>query len=502
MQVFCVFKGQAKSLSFLYNKFHTVIDKTAVLVYNIGNNGGEVLIIVFSPIQATRKEPQRRKIMAQCKKTSAELRDEISRSSADARVLLSELFDDGTFLEFGTYLKHGEGDFEGVITGCGAVDGRPVYAFAQDKSVEGAAFTSAHGKKICMLYDSALKAGAPVVGVFCGSGAKVSEGIDCLSAYGAVMAKISEAKALIPQIAVINGACGGASSVLSEMLDVTVATDKAERYITANGESIGVCDIVCQENELVSSLEKLLSLLPSNCEEGTVCGEESDGINEPLDVSPYVDGDVKELITAFSDDASPLFIAEGAAAELVTALMTFNGRAVGVVANQPTEKSGALTCAAAKKASRFVNLCSDYEIPVLTLVNTVGYKGSCKNYLTALSDLAFAYTNCEIAVTAVIGRAYGSAFTLMGSKSIGADFVFALDSSVISVLDPDTAVEFLYDSELKAASDPASKRAELKNEWIKGEASALNSARSGDIDDIVSGSELKQRMAAALEFLS
>jgi acetyl-CoA carboxylase carboxyltransferase component len=139
---------------------------------------------------------------------------------------------------------------------------------------------------------------------------------------------------------------------------------------------------------------------------------------------------------------------------------------------------------------------------VLTFVNTVGFKGSCKNYLTALSDLAFAYNNVETAVTAIIGNAYGSAYTLMGSKSIGASFVFALDNAVISVLDPDTAVEFLYDNELKEATDPNSARASLKNEWISGPASALANARSGDIDDIVSGSELKQRMASALEFLA
>lgn len=444
----------------------------------------------------------RRKNMAQNIKTSAELREEINASSADARVLLSALFDEGTFLEFGTYVKQGEGNFEGVITGCGSVCGRPVYAFVQDKTNDKAAFTASHGKKICTLYDSALKAGAPVIGVFSGAGAKVSEGIDCLSAYGSVMAKISEAKALIPQIAVINGACGGASAVLSEMFDITVSTDKGDRYLVPNGDPIGNPDVVVSESELVATLTKLLSLLPSNCEEGTVIGDDCVSINEPLDVSAYVNGDVKDLISALSDDRMPTYLSENAAKELVTALITFNGRVIGIVANQPTENGGALTCASAKKAARFVNLCSDFEIPVVTLVNTVGFKGSCKNYLTALSDLAFAYTNSEISVTAIIGNAYGSAYTLMGSKSLGASFVFALDSAVISVLDPDTAVEFLYDSALKEAADPNAARASLREEWISGPASALTNARSGDIDDIVSGTELKQRMASALEFLA
>ncbi len=440
--------------------------------------------------------------MAQNTKTSAELREEVKASSADARVLLSSLFDEGTFLEFGTFVRYGEGNFEGVITGCGSVNGRPVYAFVQDKANDKAAFTAAHGKKIAMLYDSALKAGAPVVGVFSGAGAKVSEGIDCLSAYGSVMSKISEAKALIPQIAVINGACGGASALLSEMFDLTVSTENGDRYLIANGVSYANADINTTEAALASELRRLLSLLPSNCEEGTVVGDDCESINEPLDVSAYVNSDVKDLISALSDDRAPLFLSEKMASEVVTALMTFNGRVVGVVANQPTENGGALTCASAKKTARFVNFCSDYDIPVLTFVNTVGFKGSCKNYLTALSDLAFAYNNCEIAVTAIIGNAYGSASTLMGSKSIGASFVFALDNAVISVLEPDTAVEFLYDGELKEATDPNAARASLKNEWISGPASALTNARSGDIDDIVSGDELKQRMASALEFLA
>jgi len=286
------------------------------------------------------------------------------------------------------------------------------------------------------------------------------------------------------------------------MFDITISTDKGERYLIPNGDPIGNPDIVLPENELVATLTKLLSLLPSNCEEGTVIGDDCENINEPLDVNAYVDGDVKDLISALSDDRAPMYLSENLSKELVTALITFNGRVVGIVANQPTENGGALTCASAKKAARFVNLCSDFEIPVITLVNTVGFKGGCKNYLTALSDLAFAYTNSEISVTAIIGNAYGSAYTLMGSKSLGASFVFALDSAVISVLDPDTAVEFLYDSELKEAADPNATRASLKEEWISGPASALNNARSGDIDDIVSGTELKQRMASALEFLA
>ena len=442
--------------------------------------------------------------MAKITKTAAELRDEIAASTASARNFLRSLFDEGTFLEFGTYVKNGEnGSFEGVITGCGAVDGRPVYAFVQDKENEKAAFSAAHGKKIASLYDAALKACAPVVGVFSGSGAKVSEGIDCLSSYGSVMAKINEAKGIIPQIAVIEGVCGGASAVICQMFDIIISSDKAGRYVTANGKTVGASDVVCDSSELTARTREILNLLPSSCEEGSVCLDDCETINDPLDVSAYVsdDSDVKELISALSDN-EPVILTDGVAPEMVTALSFFNGRAVGFVANQPKEKGGALTASASKKAARFISLCTDFNIPVITLVNTVGFKGDEDDYLSALSSLAYAYANCPVTVTAVIGKAYGSAFTLMGSKALGADFVFALDTAVISVLDPETAVEFLRDKELREASDPASARKTLKDEWISNEASPLNASRSGDVDDVVDSLELKQRMASAVEFLA
>ena len=154
--------------------------------------------------------------------TASELREQINNSSSGAREFINNLFDDGTFLERGTYVKNGEGYFEGVVTGSGAVDGRPVFAFVQDFDNEKGAFTAAHGKKITSLYDQALRAGAPMVAVFSGAGAKVKEGIDVLSAYGAVMTKVSAAKGVIPQIALIDGVCGGASAVLSQMFDIVI----------------------------------------------------------------------------------------------------------------------------------------------------------------------------------------------------------------------------------------------------------------------------------------
>ncbi|MBQ4065932.1 MAG: hypothetical protein IJD10_07515, partial [Clostridia bacterium] len=404
-----------------------------------------------------------------------------------------------------------DGCFEGVVTGCGSVDGRPVFVFVQDYQNGRAAFTAAHGKKICALYDAATRAKAPVVGVFAGAGAKLIEGIDCLSAYGAVMAKSAQAKAVIPQIAVLAGTCGGASAVLSEMFDFTVADkDAAKRYIlphTDGGDYPKLkADLCVASAELSGTVRALLNYLPSNSGEGTVYGLSREDVNVPVEnvealVAPG--SDVKALLRALADDGQVMELAGDAAPEMVCAMLQLNGRVIGAVANQPAEKEGKLTAKAAKKATRFLDFLGRFSIPVLTLVNTEGFGGKeCCCYGDSLAKLATAYLACASAkVTVVTGKAYGSAFTLMGSKKLGADLVFALDSAVISVLPPETAVEFVWDDRLREADDPASARISLRSEWESTVATPLNAARSGDIDDIIAYEELKQRIAAGFEIL-
>ncbi len=447
-------------------------------------------------------------------RSAASLREKIAASTCDARAFVSALFDGGTFLETGTYVKGSSSDaeFEGVVTGCGAVDGRLVFAFVQDYANGRGAFTASHAAKIRALYDKALRAGAPVVGVYASAGARLGEGVDAVAGYGEVMSKIAEAKSRIPQIAVIAGACGGAAAAAASMADFLLADkEKGELYVLPESDETmkkGVrADLYASGAEaLAAKTKELLSFLPANSEEGTVCGEVSPDINVPsseVEGLVLTDSDVRELIASLADGKNFFEVTSDKAPELVTGFLTVNGRAVGVVANQPTVLEGALTAGAAKKAARFVDFLGRFGIPVLTLVNTVGYGGeNCGCYPAALASLAAAYASCASAkVTAVVGKAYGSAFTLLGSKRLGADTVFALDSSVISVLPPESAVEFVWDERLRKASDPAAARASLKEEWLATAASPLSAARSGDVDDIVAYEELKQRIAAALEIV-
>lgn len=449
--------------------------------------------------------------MAESYKTAAALREEILSSASGARGFIAGLFDEGTFLETGTYTRNAGDDrnFEGVITGCGAVNGRLVFAYIQDYSNGRGAFTHAGAKKITELYRKAIKAGAPVVGVFDSAGARIGEGISALSGIGAVMAQAVAAKKVIPQIAVVSGACGGGMAAVAALADLIIADSRrGELYVlpeSGDKDRRGVVRAALYAegtDGLAAKTRELLAYLPENSSEGTVYTVAPEDINVPTEgVEELVSGDVRELISAIADSRDFFELAADYAEEMVCGFAAVNGKIVGVVADQPTVNGGALTARAAKKAAGFVDFLGRFGIPVLTLVNSTGFGGErCGCYADALAGLAGAYAGCRSTkVTVITGAAYGSAFTLLGSKELGADMVFALDSAVISVMTPETAVEFVWDDRLKASADPMQARQQLKSEWIETVASPLSAARQGDVDDVIAFTELKQRVAAAFE---
>lgn len=449
--------------------------------------------------------------MANDRKTAAELRQLITESESDARRFISAFYDEGSFLESGTYARGAEnrGDFEGVITGCGAVDGRLVFAFIQDYANGRAAFTAASAGKITALYEKALRAGAPVVGVYSGAGAKLSEGVGAIAGYGAVLAKIAEASGEIPQIAVIAGPCGGAAAVAAGSADFLVAdSKKGELYLQPGTER--AVSPMCPDRSaegveaLAAETRALLHHLPSNRREGSVMTLRPEDINRPADgeaILAMTEGDVRELIAEITDDGGFFELAAEESPEAVCGFGAVNGRIVGIVASQPTCREGALTAGAAKKAARLIGFLGRFGVPLLTMVNTVGFGKERKHcQIPALAALCRAYAECRSPkITVVTGKAYGSALAMMGSRQFGADLVFALDTAEISVLPPETAVEFLWEERLKEAENPEAARASLKEEWLATEASPLSAAGCGDIDDIIDAAELRQRIAAAFE---
>ena len=464
-------------------------------------------------------------------KSAAELRALFENEASTAKERIASLFDEGTFAETGAYAHRvaaeiggTEGELEGVVCGYGAIDGRLVFAFAQDFSRMKGAVGSMQAKKICDLYDLAIKNAAPVIGIFDSAGAYVLEGVEALAGYGRIMKKVASASGLIPQIAVVAGVCGGAMATVASMFDFVVGAEKEGSFYVnppfvlnnlekgaklgeiATAAKGGSVDVVSSDAaEALTYVRKLLSYIPQNNADGTAYAQTNDEINRLVDIDSIISAEnysMADVIKAVSDDAAFLEIGAEWAKSMLTGFVTLNGMVIGVVANQPAENGGKLTGCAAKKAAKFISFCDCFKVPVLTLVDTEGYEVSVEaekaQYSAALAKLASAYAMSDNAkVTVVLGKAYGAAYTLMGSKSIGADIAFAADSAKISAMPTASAVAFAWNDKV---TDNA-KRSEVEAEWDSVMASPVIAAKSGEIDDIISLDELRQRTAAAFEML-
>ncbi len=457
------------------------------------------------------------------RKSVKELRDELPAGDK-ATAIIASLFDAGTFVELGAYVKRfttaadsGEhaSEFEGVVTGYGAVDGRLVFTFVQDSSRMKGAFGEAQAKKICAIYDMALKAGAPVVGVFDSCGAKVEEGVGAMAAYAKVMKKSADASGYIPQIAVVSGVCAGSAAAFAAMSDFVIAADNAQMYVVspfltsdkdtvASAAKNGTVDIVCKAEELGAKVKELIMFLPQSAD-GEAIVENDDNLNRQTpEVDAFIkNGDMRDVVKSIADNAHVLEVAPDYANGMICSLVSIGGFACGVVANDPKVKDGAITPDAAEKASGFVNLCTSFGLPVVTLVDSVGIDTDDANYASALASLAYSYAQAPAAlVTAVVGKAYGAAGTVFGSKSVGADVVYATENAVISAMSPDAAVSFLYNKEIAESADPKATRKELTDKWNSENASPVEAARLGEVDDIVDTAELRQRICTAIEMMN
>lgn len=471
--------------------------------------------------------------MVNREKTAAALRKELARKEADsaasaakesrlsARQSILSLLDEGTFAEIGAYVRRTpeSEEFEGVLCGYGAIDSRLVFVFAQDFYRMKGAFDDAQAKKICALYDLAIQNGAPVIGIFNSAGAVISEGVDALGAYGKVMKAVSKASGVIPQIAYIDGICAGSAAVIASMFDIAVSVkDKSSVYVnppslldkkgagsaeyaSANGL---VSKVFASEAEALGGVRTLVNYLPQNNMEGTVTELLTDDLNRAVDVSFVANGDydMKNVIAAIADNGRYMELSENYAPEAVCAFATVGSTVCGIVANQPKENGGRLTPFAARKIAKFVSMCDSFSIPVVTLVDSEGVAVDEANenmpFAAELSKLAFAYSGAATAkVTVVLGKAYGSAFTLMGSKSIGADISFALDSAKISIMSPRSAVAFLCNERVAKKS-----REEIEASWAAEHAAPVMAAVHGEIDDIIASAELRQRICASLSMLA
>ena len=352
------------------------------------------------------------------------------------------LFDAGTFVETGAYMQRANGEMTGVVCGYGAIDGKLVYAFSQDSDRKKGAFDALQAEKIAMLYSMAMKNGAPVVGLFDSAGAVVCDGASAMSAYGKLLKVVSDASGVIPQIAVISGVCAGMAATVAAMFDLTITVkEKSKLYVNAPfivGKDMGTVEAVAQnglasieaENDAdaAQKVAKLVAMLPSNNAEGVVAEEINDDINRTVNVDGVVG---KALIETLADAGELIELGASYAPEMLTGFVRFGGVTCGVVANNAAENKGTITVEGAKKAAKLISFCDSFAIPVVTLTDSVGVEVSkdAENAPLAaqLGKLAMAYATADTAkITVVTGKAYGAAFTLMGSKALGADMVAAL----------------------------------------------------------------------------
>lgn len=426
-----------------------------------------------------------------------------------SKARIEQLFDAATFVELGAYTKRSGGDgFEGVLCGYGAINGKLAFAFSQDSSRAKGAFSERHFKKIENLYSLAVKNGAPIIGIFDSAGAVVYDGAEALAAYGRFMKCVSGASGIVPQIAIIDGVCGGSSAVVASMFDVTLTLKGVSKLFVnspftvgeSNSNASGLSAYEAEsESELFSYARKLVTILPSNNADGAFC-ENGDDMNRAVafDASSYK---AEELIKTIADNGDFTRLYASYVDNAALGFASFGGVTVGVIASNP-EKNGIIDIKTARAMAKLISFCDSLSIPVLTLVDSIGLDVSLEAekaaYASELARLAYAYTTSNNAkVTVVIGKAYGASFSLLGSKAVGADIAYALDSAAISVLSPEASVAFVWNDKVGEQSREA-----LEAEWKEKCASASEACYKGELDDVIEASELRARICAAFSMLA
>lgn len=449
--------------------------------------------------------------------TAAELRAALALCNTEVRNQLALLFDENTFVETSAYTKRGFSDFlateksnefESVITGYGAVDGKLVFAFAEDASRMGGAIDERHAKKIVDLYSLALSNGAPVIGIFNSNGTDIFEGTAGLAAYGRIISAVTKASGVIPQIAFIAGKCIGTSAAIASMFDIVIKDEKATLYVSSpaltgvSDAQDGIVAFSATTEQCAGYIRSIISYLPQNSSVGIQSSEIcTDNLNRKLGNLDF-SGEALAAISVIADNGVFYELSPAYAPEATTVLTAIGGVKCGLIATSFAKNEGKITAAVARKLAKFVNLCDSFSIPVVTLVDSLGLAIDEKNentFAPELAKLAYAYASSTCPkVTVILGHAIGASFVLLGSKALGADIVYALENSEIAALNAESGVAFAWDQYITEENT----RENLIAEWRATVSSPAAAAASGEIDDIINTNELRARICSALLMLS
>jgi propionyl-CoA carboxylase beta chain len=493
-------------------------------------------------------ELERRREAAEHAASARAVDKQHSRGKGTARERIAMLLDEDSFVELDALARHRSNNFDlpdnrpygdGVVTGYGTVDGRPICVFAQDFTIFGGSLGEVFGEKIVKVMDLAMKTGVPVVGINDSGGARIQEGVVSLGLYGEIFRRNVLASGVVPQISLIMGPCAGGAVYSPAITDFTVMVDKTSHMFitgpdvikTVTGEDVGFDELggarthntksgvahamSGDEAEAVEFVKALLGFLPSNnLDEGPAFDVEADlelsEDDRALDMivpdSPNQPYDMHRVIEAVLDDADFLEIQPLWAPNIVVGFGRVEGRSVGVVANQPMQFAGTLDIEASEKAARFVRTCDAFNVPVLTFVDVPGFLPGTDQEWNGIirrgAKLIYAYAEATVPLVTVITRkAYGGAYDVMGSKHLGADVNLAWPTAQIAVMGAQGAVNILYRRELASSDEADARRAELIADYEQTLANPYIAAERGYVDAVIRPSETRAQVTRALRAL-
>jgi acetyl-CoA carboxylase carboxyltransferase component len=468
------------------------------------------------------------------------------KNKLTARERLNLLFDRGTFREIDMFVNHRCVNFgmesvdipaDGVITGHGLVDGRPLFAFSQDFTARGGSLGEMHSKKICKVMDLALKAGVPFVGINDSGGARIQEGVDALSGYGQIFFRNSAASGVIPQISAIMGPTAGGAVYSPAMTDwVFMVKGSSYMFITGpdvikavTGEEItfeelggakthneksGVAHFACESDEdAIDRIKRLLSYLPSNNMEDPPAVDTGDdpkrtdtALNSIIPDNPNKSYDMKDVIRAIVDNGEIVEPHQYFAANMVVCFARLNGRSIGIIANQPKVLAGCLDINASDKATRFIRFCDAFNIPMLTIADVPGYlPGSQQEWGGIIrhgAKLLWCYSEATVPKLLLVTRKdYGGSYLAMCGKDLGADMAFAWPTAEIAVMGAPGAANIIHRKEITEAEDPAATREEKIKEYEDLFSNPYQAANRGYIDAVIEPAETRPRLIEALEVM-
>ncbi|WP_407670182.1 acyl-CoA carboxylase subunit beta [Nonomuraea solani] len=469
-----------------------------------------------------------------------------ARGKLTVRERIALLFDEGEFTEIDGLRRHRASGFgledrrpytDGVVTGWGPVHGRTVFVYAHDFRIFGGALGEAHAAKIHKLMDLAEAAGAPIVGLCDGAGARIQEGVSALAGYGGIFQRNVRNSGVIPQISVMLGPCAGGAAYSPALTDfVFMIRNTSQMFITGpdviqsvtgeiiSHDDLGGADVHAttsgvaafvhdDEAECLEEVRYLLSLLPSNNREQPPALPPGDPVDRPTDrlldlvpADPRRSYDMRDVIEEIVDDGDFTEVHERWAENLICGLARLGGQVTGIVANQPARLAGVLDIEASEKGARFVAMCDAFNIPLVTLVDVPGFLPGVGQEHGGIirhgAKLLYAYCNATVPrIQVILRKAYGGAYIVMDSRSVGADLSFAWPTNEIAVMGAEGAANVIFRREIAGAEDPERVRRRRVAEYREQLMHPYYAAERGLVDDVIEPGETRARLVGALSML-